>query len=86
MNLRLEAPVLSLEPGQLVALDDARGTRIQPERGTVWITEEGEPHDFVVGPGEAFLVRRAGRTLVQAIDASLVALRDASALCAANDA
>lgn len=86
MNLRLDAPVLSLAPGQLVALDDACGTRIQPERGTVWITEEGEPRDFVVGPGQAFLVRRAGRTLMQAIDASLVALCDAPAMCAANDA
>jgi hypothetical protein len=41
----------------------------------VWITEEGEPRDFVVGPGEAFLVTRAGRTLVQAMAPAHVALR-----------
>ena len=47
MHLRLDAPVLALEAGQLFALDDARGTRIQPREGTLWITEEGEPKDFV---------------------------------------
>ncbi len=86
MNLRLEAPVLSLEAGQLFTLDDARGTTIRPCEGTVWITEEGEAEDFIVGPGDAFLVRRSGRTLVQAMAASRVALRDRDFPCAANDA
>lgn len=86
MNLKLDSPVLSLEAGQLLSLDDACGTRIQPHEGTVWITEEGEPRDFVVGPGEAFVVTRAGRTLVQAVVPARVALRDGRMPCAANDA
>ena len=85
MNLRLEAPDLCLEAGQFFSLDDACGTRIQSHEGTVWITEEGEPRDFVVGPGDAFLVTRPGRTLVQAMVASRVALRDEDMPCAAND-
>ena len=86
MNLRLESPVLSLEAGQLFTLDDARGTRIQSREGTLWITEEGEPRDFVVGPGEAFFVTRPGRTLVQAVAPARVALRGATEPVAANDA
>jgi hypothetical protein len=85
MHLRLDAPVLALEAGQLFALDDARGTRIQPREGTLWITEEGEPKDFVVGPGEAFVVARAGRTLVQAVAPARVALTSANEPIAAND-
>lgn len=85
MNLALEAPVLSLGAGQLVTLDDACGTRISSRSGTVWITEEGEPRDFVVGPGDAFLVTRPGRTLVQAMDAALVSLRDEDLPCPANE-
>ena len=85
MNLRLEAPDLCLAAGQLFALDDACGTRIHSREGTVWITEEGEARDFVVGPGDAFLVTRPGRTLVQAIVAARVALRDEDTPCAAND-
>lgn len=85
MNLRLEAPVLALETGQLVALDDACGMRIQAREGTVWITEEGEARDFVVGPGDAFLVTRSGRTLVQAMAPAQVALRETGGPCAARD-
>jgi hypothetical protein len=86
MNLRLDSPDLCLAAGQLLSLDDARGMRILPSAGTLWITEEGEPRDFVVGPGEAFVVTRAGRTLVQAVAPARVALRDGPMPCAANDA
>ena len=82
MNLQLEAPVLALETGQIFSLDNACGTSIQPRRGTVWITEEGEARDFVVGPGEAFLVTRRGRTLVQAMAPAHVALRGKEARAA----
>jgi hypothetical protein len=85
MNLVLEAPVLSLETGQSFSLDDACGTRIQPREGTVWITEEGELRDFVIGPGHTFLVTRQGRTVVQAMVPSRIALRDEGLPGAAND-
>lgn len=85
MNLRLQAPVLSLDTGELVSLDDACGTLIRSREGTVWITEEGEPRDVVVSPGEAFLVTRRGRTLVQAMLPALVAFSAEDIPCAAND-
>ena len=84
MNLRLDAPVLALAAGQLLSLDDARGTRILPRDASLWVTEEGGPQDYVVGPGEAFVVTRGGLTLVQALAATRVAL--AATRCAANDA
>ena len=86
MNLRLDSPDLCLEAGQLLSLDDAGGMRILPRAVTLWITEEGEPRDFVVGPGEAFVVTRAGLTLVQAVVPARVALRDGPMPRAANDA
>lgn len=85
MNLRVESPVLTLAAGQYFSLEDACGTRIEPFEGTLWITEEGEPRDFVVAAGEAFVVARPGRTIVQALEASRVELRDED-LCVANDA
>lgn len=77
MNFRLESPVLALEAGQVLALDGARGTRIQPREGTLWITLEGEARDFIVGAGETFAVPRGGRTVVQAMSPARVALREA---------
>ncbi len=78
MNLRLEAPVLALQRGEVITLDDARGVRICPRGAKVWVTEEGDSSDFVVNPGEDFVVTRAGRTVVQAIDTTWVDLKEAA--------
>ena len=77
MNLQIESPVLALAAGQSVALDDACGTIIRPCEGTLWITQEGELEDFVVGPGEGFIVSRDGRTVLQAMQPSQVAFLEA---------
>jgi hypothetical protein len=84
MQLGLKAPLLSLEAGQVVTLDDAQGTRILARSGTVWVTEEGETRDHIVGPGDALVVVRPGRTLVQALQPAWISLADGPA--AANDA
>lgn len=75
MELNLEHPVLALEPGQLVTLDDAAGTRIVARSGTLWVTEEGDRADHIVGPGEALVITRDGRTLLQAMQSACVALQ-----------
>ena len=38
MTLNLEFPVLALEAGQVLTLDDAAGTRVVPRLGTIWVT------------------------------------------------
>jgi hypothetical protein len=75
MTLTLERPVIALEAGQLLTLDDAAGTRIVSRLGTVWITEEGDPEDHIVGPGETRLIGRGGRTLLQAMQPAWIALQ-----------
>ncbi|HET7729883.1 MAG TPA: DUF2917 domain-containing protein [Usitatibacter sp.] len=75
MTLTLERPLIALEAGQLLTLDDAAGTRIVSRLGTVWITEEGDPEDHIVGPGETRLIGRGGRTLLQAMQPAWIALQ-----------
>jgi hypothetical protein len=84
MQLQLKKPVIALEPGQVVTLDDAQGTRIVARLGTVWVTEEGDTRDHIVGPGDALIVAHSGRTVVQALKSAWISLTDAMA--AANDA
>lgn len=74
-ELHLNAPVLALEPGQVVTLDDAAGTRIVARSGTVWVTEEGNRDDHIVAPGQSLVVTRDGRTLVQALQPACIALQ-----------
>ena len=75
MNLNLERPTLSLDAGQVVALDDAEGSRISARLGTVWVTFEGSIEDVILGPGESIIVARNGRTLVQALRQSFVTIQ-----------
>ena len=75
MQIDLSSPLLALEPGQVVTLDDARGTRIRARYGAVWVTEEGSPADHIVQPGQTFVVGRDGRTVVQAMQPAWIALR-----------
>lgn len=83
MQLQLKQPVIALEPGQVVTLDDAQGTRILARVGSVWVTEEGDARDHVIGPGDMLVVARPGRTLVQALMPSWITLAEGPG--AAND-
>jgi len=75
MELHIKAPLLALEPGQVVSLDDAAGKRISAKSGLLWITEEGSRKDHIVRQGDAHIVRHAGRTVVQALKPAWVAIQ-----------
>ena len=73
---------LSLAAGELVNLDDARGTTLRVRRGQVWVTQDGDLADHVLDAGTAWAIERNGRTIVQAqaatiVDAALAAGRTA---------
>lgn len=75
MELNIALPELALARGQVVTLDDAAGRRIFARFGTVWVTEEGDGKDYIVGPGDARLVRADGRTVVQALQSAWVSIQ-----------
>jgi len=78
MHLNVTSSKVVLEPGQVLTLDDAEGVRILPRGARIWVTEEGDFSDFVVNPGEEFVVAHRGRTIVQAIGTTWVDLREAA--------
>ena len=75
MDMIIEAPVLQLQPGQVVTLDDALGVRIRATEGAVWVTYEDNFGDLIVGPGQTLVVARNGRTVVQALQPTHVAVQ-----------
>lgn len=83
MKVNLTKPEVSLDAGEVLTLDDAKGTRILARTGTVWVTEEGSREDHIVGPGGTWIVARPGRTVVQAIKRAWVTLGEGPQ--AAND-
>ncbi len=83
MELNLKAPVLALDAGQILTLDDAEGLHILARSGTVWVTEEGSPDDHIIGPGDTLIVAHPGRTVVQALYPAWISLAEGTG--AAND-
>jgi DUF2917 family protein len=60
---------------QSLALADIEGTALAVTRGTLWITQENDTHDVVLGPGDVWMVERDGLTIIEAQnDASFRAL------------
>jgi hypothetical protein len=74
MQNNLAAPGVALQAGEVLTLDDARGMRIHARLGTVWVTEEGDRDDHIVGPGDALVVAHAGRTVIQALKPAWISI------------
>ena len=74
MQIELNSSTLTLAPASLLAVQDGAGTRILCRSGCLWVTQEGEIKDSVVGAGEVLTIRRPGRTLISALEASSLTL------------
>jgi hypothetical protein len=49
-----------------------RGDAILVTQGTLWVTQEGDPNDYVLSSGERFIASRHGIVVVEALtDAAL---------------
>lgn len=57
----------ALKGNQPLRLDDASGRLVECLSGVAWITVYGQHTDFMLRPGQSFLVPNDGLTLVEAI-------------------
>ncbi|HVE51566.1 MAG TPA: DUF2917 domain-containing protein [Casimicrobiaceae bacterium] len=78
MNKRL----LTLDDGDLLKLEDARGTTLRVHSGGVWLTQDGDQRDIMLSAGDAWTIERPGVTLAMARGATTLRVGEASA----NDA
>ena len=66
---------VDLHNRESLALADIEGTALAVTRGTLWITQENDTHDVVLGPGDVWMVDHDGLTIIEAQnDASFRAL------------
>ena len=71
MNNRL----LKLDNGDLLELPDARGTTLRVTRGALWVTQDQDRRDIVLGAGDTWTVERHGLTVAEARgDAAVVVI------------
>jgi hypothetical protein len=57
---------IDLTGSQVLRMHEAAGSTVTVHAGAVWITEQNDPRDVVLQPGQRFTFGRAGLALVEA--------------------
>lgn len=74
MNLELNQDGVCMKPKQLLKVRGGVGHTIVCHSGSVWVTQERDRRDIVVGAGESFALDRSGLALVQAFEQSAISI------------
>ena len=65
---------LHLPRGAQLKLRDAAGTTVSALDGFVWITEEDNPRDIVLQPGQSFRLASGGLSMVEALSSASISI------------
>ena len=72
---RAQAASGALPPGSLFRLDGVgHGRIIHCRAGALWVTQTGDATDYILGPGDVFVVERTGRVVVQVLEEAAFAI------------
>ncbi len=67
MKLELRNGAVRLGPNQTLRVVDGAGSTVSALEGSVWITEENQPNDIVLTPGDSYRLRQRGVALVNSL-------------------
>ena len=76
MKIEFSSSGVLLAKDQTLNLPDAAGVRVASQSGIVWITQDGDPRDIVLTPGESVVLERSTPTIVQAFEPALITIAD----------
>src|SRR3569623_1742369 len=71
-----EPTLVMLAPRQLHNIPDASGVSITCRAGSVWITVDNDPNDYVLEAGESFVTSDHERALVYALGTARIDLTE----------
>ncbi len=64
----------NLQKNQVVTIRRAQGACLQCVQGSVWVTLENDPLDFVLSPGERVCIHTPGRMVIEGLETSEIAI------------
>jgi len=67
MRIELQTGQLRLARDQVLKLHDAAGSTVCAVEGSIWITEENQPHDIVLKPRGCYRLSHPGLAIVQTL-------------------
>jgi hypothetical protein len=59
--------VYELERGNLLALNGLRGRELRVESGQIWLTEQAQPSDNVLGSNQSYVARSDQHVVIEAL-------------------
>ncbi len=68
MDTSFKRALTELAAGEFLRIHDGCGRVIAVFQGLVWITQQGDTRDVLVGKGQAFTLDRQGLSIVQALE------------------
>ena len=71
----------TLAKGRIRRVHHPMGQRVECVSGSLWVTQDGDPRDIVLEPGESFAFDQRGDALISALDDSRLLVL---AICAPN--
>lgn len=66
--------VTRLAPGAVLRIADGPGRTVAVFQGLLWITQQEDPRDTLLGAGETFQLDRPGMAVAQALQDSRIAV------------
>jgi hypothetical protein len=79
MDLTIGKVGIELDDGRTLRLEDAQGASVGVTAGELWVTQEGDPRDLVIGPGERVRLDRPGRSVLQALGRAVLTIEPPAA-------
>ena len=69
----------TLAKGRIRRVHHPVGQRVECVTGALWVTQDGDPRDIVLEPGDSFAFDQRGDALISALDDSRFLLLDVCA-------
>lgn len=67
MNTDLKLAATALRHGKVHRIESGKGLLLQCLSGTLWLTQDNDLRDIVLGPGEEATIERDGLSIVFAL-------------------
>ena len=74
MRTLLDIKPIVLAKRTVHRIENGKGAEVFCLKGTVWLTQEGDPRDVILGAGQSFLLDRKGVAVAYALKDAAIAV------------